>query len=404
MERDKINREFILITSSNFPVGGAGANYLNLFCRGLKLNGCSIRVLLLKGFAFGNCINDDSRKNVTDNGVPYTYLGFIRRPKISFLKLFDDILSFLRLIYFLFSILHKRRSICLLIYNDEVQSNIPIHLFSRLFGIRRITFIPEFYDRSNFRGSVFQKIKWYGFILNYYYLNKYSDKLIVFSYFLKDEYVNQGFNIKNIMVQPNLIDFGFWETKTSDIKYDIGYSGTPSIKDGLYDLFKAVSILQGENIHISLSVIGDSTFGPSLIPELKNECRKLGILDNVNFTGLVESAIVRVHLSECRLLAITRPSTIQTKAGFPTKLGEYFAAKKPIIATNFGDINKYFEDGVDLVIAESGNPESIAIKIKWMIENRGISELIAEKGYHKAKELFDCDKSVIKLIQFININ
>lgn len=38
----------------NFPSGGAGATYLNLFCRGLKSNGYSVSVLLLKGYAFGN--------------------------------------------------------------------------------------------------------------------------------------------------------------------------------------------------------------------------------------------------------------------------------------------------------------------------------------------------------------
>lgn len=402
MKRNRAEQKYILITSSNFPFGGAGANYLNLFCRGLILNGCSIRVLLLKGFAFGSCKNEGSRQNVTEYGVPYTYLGFTQRPKFSFLKLFDDILSLLRLIIFLFSILNQRKSISLLVYNDEIQTNIPIHLFSRLFRIRKITFVPEFYDKSDFKGSLFKKIRWYGFILNYYYINKHSDKLIVFSHFLKDEYIKQGFERENIIVQPNLVDFEFWKTKGAKIKYTIGYCGTPSIKDGLHDLFKAVSLLQGENIHISLSVIGDSTFGTSLIPDLKIDCQRLGIQGKVTFSGLIDSKLVKQYLSECGILAITRPSTLQTKAGFPTKLGEYIALKRPVLTTDFGDIKIYFEDGVDVIMAECSNPESIAQKIKWMMQNSQVLETISQNAYNKAKELLDFNKSVFRIINLIS--
>ena len=81
-------------------------------------------------------------------------------------------------------------------------------------------------------------------------------------------------------------------------------------------------------------MIGDATFGKSIIPSLKEECEKLGIAGKVFFTGLVESPKVNKYLSECRILAITRPATLQTKAGFPTELGEYFATGKPVLATN----------------------------------------------------------------------
>jgi glycosyltransferase involved in cell wall biosynthesis len=265
-----------------------------------------------------------------------------------------------------------------------------------------VTFIPEFYDKSVFSGSFFRRLKWYGFLINFSYLNKISNKLIVFSHFLKNEYIKRDFNESDIIIQPNLTDFEYWITKEAEIKYTIGYSGTPSVKDGLYDLFKAISLLKNKTFHVDLLVIGDSTFGNSLIPELKIECQKLGILEKVTFTGLVESSMVKKYLSECKILAITRPSTKQTKAGFPTKLGEYFATKRPVLTTDFGDIEKYFDSGVDIVMAESGNPESIALKIKWMIENNEISDQIAQRGVQKAKELLDYNKSVTRMIQIIN--
>lgn len=386
----------------NFPSGGAGATYLNLFCRGLKSNGYSVSVLLLKGYAFGNYTYNGPRKNITDDGIPYTYLGFKQRPVNQFLKLFDELLSILRLIIYLFSLINKRKSINLLIYNGEAQYNIPIYLIAKIFRIRTSKFVAEIIDESEFKGSFLRKLKRYGYILNFKYLNKISDKLIVFSFYLKNEYLKMGYNENNIIVQPNLTDFEYWEPTNTELKYSLGYSGAPYLKDGLYDLFKAISLLHEKNINVTLLIIGDAIFGKSLIPDLKVECKRLGISEKVTFTGLLESSLVKQYLSECKILAITRPSTIQTKAGFPTKLGEYYATKRPVLATNFGDMDKYFTDGLDIIMAECGNPESIALKIIWMLKNNKELELISRRGYDKANQLLEYKKSVNRMINLLS--
>ena len=386
----------------NFPSGGAGATYLNLFCRGLKSNGCSISMLLLKGYAFGNYTYNGPRKNVSEDGIPYTYLGFKQRPQNHLLKVFDEIISISRLIIFLLSLINKRKSINILVFNSEIQYNIPIYLIAKIFSIKTSKFVAEFIDKSEFSGSFFRKLKRYGFIFNFKYLNKMSDKLILFSFYLKNEYIKMGYDEKSIIVQPNLTDFEFWKPTKTEIKYTLGYSGAPYLKDGLFDLFKAISFLHDKNINVTLLVIGDAIFGESLIPMLKVECKRLGLSEKVTFTGLVESSLVKQYLSECKILAITRPSTIQTKAGFPTKLGEYFATKKPILATNFGDMDKYFTDGLDIIMAECGNPESIALKIIWMLKNNKELELISRRGYDKANQLLEYKKSVNRMINLLS--
>lgn len=404
MEQGKTPSKYILITSMNFPSGGAGATYLNLFCRGLLINNCSVSVLLLKGHAFGNYVYKGPRKNITEEGVPYTYLGFKQRPVNQFLKIFEELISFCRLNVHLFSLIGKSKSISLLVFNSELIYNIPILIFSKLFRIKLIEFVAEIIDKSEFRSSFFGKVKRYGYIFNFNYLNKITDKLIVFSIYLKNEYVNMGYNENNIIIQPNLTDFDYWKPINAEIKYTLGYSGAPYLKDGLFDLFKAISILQKEDINVSLLVIGDATFGDSLIPALKVECKKLGLTENVIFTGLVEASKVKQYLSECQILAITRPSTIQTQAGFPTKLGEYFATKRPVLATNFGDMEAYFTDGVDIIIAECENPESIALKIKWMLQNNRELASITESGYNKAKQLLEYNNSVRRMINLLEFN
>ena len=404
MGRDKVLTKYILFTSMNFPSGGAGATYLNLFCRGLKLNGFSVRVFLLKGFAFGKYTYSGPRKNITEDNIPYTYLGFKQRPDNIILKLGDELLSFIRLTICLFSLIPDRKNISLLVYSSDTPFTIPISLFAKILGIRISKFVAEIIDKTEFDGSFFRKLKRYEYSFNFKYLNKCADKLIVFSYYLKNEFMKMGYDENNIIVQPNLTDFKYWEPSGGEIKYDLGYSGAPYLKDGLYDLFKAMSLLCKEKIYVTLLVIGDTTFGKSLIPALKIECQKLGIDKYVTFTGLVESLLVKKYLSECKILAITRPSTIQTMAGFPTKLGEYFACRRPVLASNFGDMDKYFTDGQDILMAECGNPESIAKKILWMLQNSRELDLISIRGYEKAYQMLEYKNSVLRIINFLDSN
>ena len=403
-EKDKKVSEFVLVTSMNFPSGGAGATYLNLFCRAMKLSGTNISVLLLKGYGFGNYTYNGPSNNVTEDGVPYTYLGFKQRPDKILLKLFEEIKSLYNLVFYLIRLFRKRRNVTLLVYNSEVHFNIPIFLISRSFKIKTVKFVAEFVDKSEFTKSFFGEIKRYGYIFNFNHINNLSDKLIVFSFFLKDKYLKIGFKEKDIFVQPNLTDFDFWKMENAEIKYTLGYSGAPYLKDGLHDLFKAISILNNKNSDISLLVIGDAVFGQSLIPALKKECERLGISEKVHFTGLVESSMVKKYLSECQMLILTRPSTTQTKAGFPTKLGEYFASGKPVLTTNFGDMEKYFTDGKDIIMAKCGDPESIASRISWMLQNEEKMEHITSEGYKRARQVLEYQNSVKRMINFINFN
>jgi glycosyltransferase involved in cell wall biosynthesis len=72
------------------------------------------------------------------------------------------------------------------------------------------------------------------------------------------------------------------------------------------------------------------------------------------------------------------------------------------LSTDFGDIKRYFNDGVDLVLAETGNPDSIALKIKWILLNDQIVELIARTGYNNARKLLDYQTAIKRIIEFIN--
>lgn len=392
----------ILITSANFPRGSAAANYLNLFCRGITSSGSNIEVFILKGYFLKGRKTDNRKRNVTDYGVNYTYLGFVNRSSNKIIKIIGDIYGFFSLGCLLLSLFKTRKRITVFAYNNEIQHSLPLNLYCRLTGIKIVTFVPEYYDISEFSGNLFRKLRWYGFLLNFHYVNRLSDKLIVFSNYIKNKYLEKKFPESKILVQPNLTDFDFWHKDEKNQTYAVGYSGTPYKKDGIEDLLSAIGILKKNNIDVNILIVGDVVNETSIIPSLAEFCEKLRIRQSVTFTGLVPIEDVRDWLNKCKILAITRPNIVQAVAGFPTKIGEYFACRKTVLSTRIGDVGNYFKDREEIVFAESDNPQSIADNIEWILNNQDESLKIALNGYLKAKELLNYKNRVPAMVEFVN--
>lgn len=210
-----------------------------------------------------------------------------------------------------------------------------------------------------------------------------------------------GFDKNNIILQPNLTDMNNWEQPNQSIKYTLGYAGTPSKKDGIVDLLSSIEILKNKGITVSALIMGDSVGKESYLPELKQYCEKAEILSQIHFTGLISQEEVKIYLNQCQILTLTRPDTIQTQAGFPTKLGEYLASKRIVLATKFGDIERYFTDKKDMVLAETSNAHSIAENIEWILNNKSCVDTIICNGYKKANEVLNYKKGVQKILSLL---
>ena len=78
------------------------------------------------------------------------------------------------------------------------------------------------------------------------------------------------------------------------------------------------------------------------------------------------------------------------------------ALKKPVLATDFGEVKAYFEDGKEIIIAENTDPECIAAKIKWMLQNTDSVDIIAGNGYNRAFNLLEYKSSMTRVISFMN--
>ncbi len=368
----------IVIIGKNFPSGGAAVNYLKNLALALSKTS-NVRVLIPSGYYYGAKNNKIRKGEIC--GIEYRYLCFKQHPQNYIGKLVDIVCSIFAL--FFYTLFNSRKMDIIMSYNISLFKTFSDILTSRLFRKKIVIILPEFYEKPS---GFISKIKWYMFYVAIKYLTRYADGFIVFSEYLKDYLLKNRKINKPIVITPNAIDPLVFKIEKQEpyIKngITIGYVGTPSRKDGIDDLLESFSIVNNKYIDTHLLVIGDSTDGSSsLVEQAKLIAKKMKVSDCVTFTGLVESNKVPLLLNSCQILILARPSGIFAEAGFPTKLGEYFSCRKPVVTTNVGDIGRYFRNKEHVILVEPNNPQSIAGGIEYLIENRESWNQLADNAY-----------------------
>lgn len=395
----------ILITT-NFPYGGASANLLRYFCFCLRDGGHTIEVFLPTGGYYGKKVDQLSVRNGEIEGVKYKRLGFIHHPRNIFGKILDNLWGLISPFFFLLHKTFTKDLDVIIIYNPTALSMINF-LFSKLLLQKRVVIIiPEFYEKPPREASVLARLKWYNFYFAIKYLYKYGDKFIVLSSYLKTYMESRLNRPKEILIMPNLTDpVRFNKPMVTPYKLNyttIGYVGTPTRKDGILDLIKSFSELIKTHSHLHLLIIGDMTNGNSVIPTLRNYARSLGVKDEyITFNGLTSHQLIPDLLTSCDILALTRPRGVFAEAGFPTKLGEYFATKKPAVITKVGDMASYFKNYEQVVFAEPENISSIVNAFSLLLENPEKAMQIGLRGYQWMDKFLNYRNQTIKISEFI---
>lgn len=386
-----------IITNGNFPYGSASANFLRNFSLALIEN-YHIEVILPSGNYYGQSNKTKTLRKGEINAIHYRHLGYTIHPKSHVGKLLDNILAILLPFFYLFKVKINKECDLLIIYDITLFDLFFIMIFKKISRTKLIFILPEFYEKPS-KGVAL--IKWNNFYWGLKYLLKYADANIVLSYYLKN-YLKDTLRIKKpTFILPNIIDpITFTAIKNQTQNYTIGYVGSPTRKDGVEDLIKSFAILNKKYPNTSLLIIGDTI--NTVLPNLKIMAEKLGIINKITFTGLVPYEEVPSLLKSCQMLALTRPSGVFAEAGFPTKLGEYFACKKPVVITKVGDIPFYFEDNKHVALVEPDDIESIACGFERIMFNPDLSKMMVENAYTWMENHLNYRNVSYKVSEFLN--
>lgn len=88
-------------------------------------------------------------------------------------------------------------------------------------------------------------------------------------------------------------------------------------------------------------------------------------------------------------LALARPDSLQARAGFPTKLGEYLATGRPVVVTATGEIPRYVVDEESVFLARPGDVDDIARQIENALADSEKAVQVGSAGRDVAVKYFD---------------
>ena len=402
----KQQKKIALITYYNFPFGGASANFVRNLALGLSYCENEIEVILPKGNYYGNKIDINKKRKSKIGQIKYRHLCYLNHPKNIFGKIIDNICGFVLPLFYLLITNWKHQNEIVIVYNISIYKILMFFIAKKILKNKLVIILPEFSEKPK-HFFLKKTLKWYSVFWSLKFSAKYADGFIVLSQYLK-KYLEKDLNTKkSILLLPNLIDphrftleniRPYFQDKTT-----IGYVGTPTSKDGVLDLIKSFSILNRKYSNTHLLIIGDITNGKTIIPALKEYARKLEVLNNISFTGLMPYNNIPELLHACQILALTRPNGVFAEAGFPTKLGEYFACKKPVVITKVGDISYYFESEKHVILVEPENINSITKGFEKLISNEKLGHTISNNAYDWMEKELNYKNVACNIDHFLNL-
>lgn len=395
-----------VLIADDFPYGSASANLLRLFTFSLQSEVVDIQVWLPWGATPINIKNYPISKRDSINSIKFVRLGLLRHPKSMIGKGIDLILGYTLVLFSFFKFRIKNKRSLIILYDVTFISLIYYLILTKITSQKILIILPEFYEKPRNNSTLISLVKYYNFYFGIKHLAKYCHSFIVLTSYI-EAYIKSRLNQeKPIFIMPNLTDPDNYINKyskpfKSGVK-TIGYIGTPTNKDGIYDLIESFSILQKKHNKTHLLIIGDITNGNTVIPHLKAFAMKCGINNNhITFTGIISHNETPTLLQSCDILALTRPNGVFAEAGFPTKLGEYFACKKPVVVTKVGDIKRYFTDKTEVVLADPNNVSSIVDCFEYLINNPVLAEQIGLAGYKWMEENLNYRNKSKKITEFV---
>jgi glycosyltransferase involved in cell wall biosynthesis len=246
--------------------------------------------------------------------------------------------------------------------------------------------------------------------LSWRLLLKKADYVQVISNYLADMARNYGYK-GEIEVVPNGVDLGKFQipklktqinfkSQISNLRKELKIEENEQIiitvsrlvrKNGIGDLIDAVSQLS--IINYQLLIIGS---GP-LEKQLKLQVEKLNLGKKIFFLGDVPNKKIFEYLAISDIFC--RPSLSE---GLGTAFLEAMAAGVPVVATPVGGIPDFLKSGETGLFCEIKNPQSIAEKIKILLENNELREKIIKNARELVEKKYNWDAIGLKMKNIFN--
>jgi len=189
--------------------------------------------------------------------------------------------------------------------------------------------------------------------------------------------------IQVVMNSPDEKLFGFrppcqeaFPRPTSGKPFVVMYHGSLVERNGLDLAVDAVARLRASVPEIELRIYGAAT--PFLRSVMASVSSK-GLTETVHYMGPRRMEDIVAAIGECDVGIIPNQRSLFTEINTPTRIFEYLALGKPVIAPRAAGIQDYFSED-SLVFFELGDSEDLAGKIEYVFSDPREALTLVKRG------------------------
>lgn len=387
-----------VIYKGPYPNGPVTTKRVHYICKGLVENGASVELLIPirteSPFKVSN-IN----KSGEFEGIKYYYVSSSTiRSNNFFIKFFQDLLSQSITIFKI--LLNKPNADINLVIGPSFDFRLLIPIITKLTKAKTILEINE-YLFVNYKNILLKKIKY--FIFCKLIIPRYNGFIVISKNLslLISKYKSPDASIIKIPIisepEINPVD----SAPQLELPYIIHAGSLFENKDGLIGVLNALAIVKSNNINIKLLITGSINKSKEF-EYIIAHATKIGIRENLVFSGYLEKSVLNNYLKNSSLAIINKSNNTQNQYCFATKITDYLFNSVPLIITKVGEAPNYFTDGVNSIIIEPDNVNLLAEKIMEIVCNSNLRNKLGHEGYKLAIKMFHYKLHGKRLYNFFN--
>jgi len=284
------------------------------------------------------------------------------------------------------------------LYQPTFYDGATYWLAARLLGIQIVADYCDlsFVDHDRIEQSLARRLWSLNYRWGMTWLPSHLDKVFVISRYLAEAMASRVPAHKLVRIPP-VVDAAMFDVPVPKQawRYIFGmpegrvvlYAGSFFDNEGVPTLLGAAPDFLARHPDVTLVIVGGHP------REAWEHCRELageGIsAGRIRFLGVRPSVDMPACFRAADILVAPKAEHLLNRAGVPTKLVEYLASGRPVVASRVGDIPEIVRDGVEAVLVEPGNVGALSAAICGLLDDPGRARAIGEAGRARVRQDFD---------------